>query len=304
MPNNPESGSSTPTGNPAEPSKAQLSWWQDREFLFKAIMVPLLTATVTFVYGAWQNQTASLESRNRIYAELITKREQADSDLRKDMFSKIIESFVDPKAATPSQQVLHLELLSHNFHESLDLGPLFKHTKRNLKQDSKLPAEDKKELSKRLARMANEVVLRQNRVLEEAGSSKEWDFDITKLADEDAKPVELTIGNFTRVFKVEMLSYDDAAEEFLVRLKVSKPNSKDEVEHDSWFRVGWFDFPMIDNIRLSKGQRVAVVLCEIQGGFAKAKLVFFPGSRASLKEKQYYDEIIQDLLAQPGSGKH
>ena len=48
------------------------------------------------------------------------------------------------------------------------------------------------------------------------------------------------------------------------------------VEHDSWFLVGWFNFPMIDNIRLSKGQRVAVVLGEIQGGFAKAKLVFSP----------------------------
>ena len=276
MLNNAESGSPTPTGNPAEPSKAQLSWWQDREFLFKAIMVPLLTATVTFVYGAWQNQTAAVESRNRIYAELITKREQADSDLRKDMFSKIIDSFVDPKAATPSQQVLHLELLSHNFHESLDLGPLFKHTKRNLKQDSKLPAEDKKELSKRLARMANEVVLRQNRVLEEAGSSKEWDFDITKLADEDAKPVELTIGNFTRVFKVEMLSYDDAAEEFLVRLKVSKPNSKDEVEHDSWFRVGWFDFPMIDNIRLSKGNGSLLSCARSKEGSLRRSSSFSP----------------------------
>jgi hypothetical protein len=59
-----------------------------------------------------------------------------------------------------------------------------------------------------------------------------------------------------------------------------------------------FDFPLIDNTRLSKGQRVAVVLTEwtpgAEGG-ADLALVHFSDSRASLKEKPYYDEIREML---------
>jgi hypothetical protein len=34
-------------------------------------------------------------------------------------------------------------------------------------------------------------------------------------------------------------------------------------------------------------------------GFVKATLTYFPGSRASLKDKPYYDEVIEQLLRRP-----
>src|SRR5512140_2745042 len=65
------------------------------------------------------------ETNVRIYTELMSKREEAESALRKDMFVSIIQSFLRPGSASLDERVLNLELLSYNFHESLNLKPLF-----------------------------------------------------------------------------------------------------------------------------------------------------------------------------------
>jgi hypothetical protein len=52
---------------------------------------------------------------------------------------------------------------------------------------------------------------------------------------------------------------------------------------------------MIDNTRLSNDQRVAVVLTDMNPAGASLSLVYFPGSRASLREKPYYEEILKKL---------
>ena len=96
-----------------------------------------------------------------------------------------------------------------------------------------------------------------------------------------------------RLFIVEVLDYDQDKKELRVRLEIWM---EDQVEADFTFRVGFFDFPMIDNTRLSKGQRVAIVLRRWESGSAELALVYFPGSRASLKEKPYYDEVVHELV--------
>jgi hypothetical protein len=65
------------------------------------------------------------------------------------------------------------------------------------------------------------------------------------------------------------------------------------------FWVGYFDFPMIDNTRLSRDQRCAIVLNNFDGRASTADLtlVFFPGKYAGLREKPYYDEVVARLLA-------
>ncbi len=57
----------------------------------------------------------------------MSRREESESALRKDMFQTIIASFVNANArgATSTPSVLNLELLAYNFHESLNLKPLF-----------------------------------------------------------------------------------------------------------------------------------------------------------------------------------
>ena len=62
-----------------------------------------------------------------------------------------------------------------------------------------------------------------------------------------------------------------------------------------------FDFPMIDNTRLPNDQFCALVLKVVepddnpQHATYELDAVCFPGSRAALQEKPYYDEILEHL---------
>ena len=67
-------------------------------------------------------------------------------------------------------------------------------------------------------------------------------------------------------------------------------------EVDTNFLVGLFDFPMIDNTRLSGGERTVVSLTALNPSVLSVALAYFPASRASLKDKPYYDEVIRDLV--------
>jgi hypothetical protein len=117
-----------------------------------------------------------------------------------------------------------------------------------------------------------------------------------------------------RQFKVELINYDQAAHEVQVRLYVSQVLNQEECQQagldleakreiDTNFLVGLFDFPMIDNTRLSGGERCAVSLTALNPNVLSVALVYFPASRASLKDKPYYDEVIRDLVRnrQPSS---
>ena len=73
------------------------------------------------------------DTNARLYSELTSRREESESALRKDMFTSIINSFLREGPATPEQKMLNLELLVYNFHESLDLKPLFQHIQRNIR---------------------------------------------------------------------------------------------------------------------------------------------------------------------------
>ena len=110
------------------------------------------------------------DTNARLYSELISKREESESALRKDMFKSIIDSFLRTGQATPEQEVLNLELLVYNFHESLNLKPLFRHIQRTVADNPR-----RKEYLDRLNRVAGEVTKKQMLVISEGGTS----FDAT-----------------------------------------------------------------------------------------------------------------------------
>ena len=53
---------------------------------------------------------------------------------------------------------------------------------------------------------------------------------------------------------------------------------------------------MIDNTHLTHGERCAVSLPEVTAQAVKVALAYFPGSRASLKDKPYDDDLVHDLV--------
>ena len=275
----------------------------------KVILEPvggLLTAIAVAGLGYYGSrileQRQTLDSNSRLYSELESKREESESALRKDMFNSIIGSFLTAgtDAGSLESKVLNLELLAENFHESLNLKPLFMHLQRAIGK-IKEPAA-KKEYLERLEAVAREVTLKQMWVLEEAGKKFERRIDLDSLRatpggielDDDS----LVVDEIKRDFRVVVLEADSVEKGIKVRLEVRTlgDTTQEGAENAGVeFWVGFFDFPMIDNVRLSHDQRCAVVLTEFDDQSADISVLEFPGSHASLKEKPYFEEILHNL---------
>jgi hypothetical protein len=114
-----------------------------------------------------------------------------------------------------------------------------------------------------------------------------------------------------RQFRLELIGHNDMTREVQARLYVSQLLTQEECQRpdldleakrevDTNFLVGLFDFPMIDNTRLSGSERSAVSLTALNSNVVSLTLAYFPASRASLKDKPYYDEVIRDLVRDRG----
>jgi hypothetical protein len=262
-------------------------------------LLTAITVAVIGIIGSTYLKDRELQDTNtRIYTELISKREESESALRKDMFVSIIQSFLRPASASLDERVLNLELLAYNFHESLNLKPLFVYLERQI-NSSKDPHQ--KEYLDRLFKVATEISRKQMLVLESAGQKTDRIIDLDNFKKNPGgfalDSATLTLDGITRQFSIFVLAADTVTKQINVRLEIKTPKDSagnvDTSNADFW--VGYFDFPMIDNTRLPHDQRAAVVLNAFEDGFADITLTYFPGTYASLKEKPYYQEVLQNL---------
>ena len=280
----------------------------------------LLTATAVAYVGLIGSRALearqSRDSNSRLYSELMSRREEAESTLRKDVLGAILQEYLQAGPADLDAKVLQLELLSNNFHESLDLRPLFHDLQRKL---LKLPASpDRNELLARIESLAREVTSKQLFTLQGRGArfSGLVDLEAVDAAGAGsvpltAEPQKLQIGKDACTLAVLVRSVDRATKTLRVRLEtnecVGAPATETETETETatatatatnlntTFDVGYFDFPIIDNTRLPNNWRCAVVLTNWVEGFAELTTICFPGEYASLKDRPYYEEVIQSL---------
>jgi hypothetical protein len=111
-------------------------------------------------------------------------------------------------------------------------------------------------------------------------------------------PARLALAGITRDFAIVLETFDAPNTEVQVRLQVRTPrggSSRVETD-DAGFWIDAFDFPMIDHTRLSRDQRCAVVFKNPRKTSARIAVAYVPRSSASLKEKPYIQEMIQELL--------
>jgi hypothetical protein len=197
-----------------------------------------------------------------------------------------------------------MELLAQNFHEALNLVPLFEHMQREIDK-SGTSREDKRFYAARLGDLAREVTRKQMIVLEASGRRHDWTVIISDSlasgsASEQLEDVELNLDGVKRRFRVTLSGADTVRRELRVGLEIETPAQPGVPQnavgrYTVEFDVGFFSTPMIDNTRLSNDQRVALVLSDMNQYGASLSLVYFPGSRASLREKPYYEEILRKL---------
>jgi len=299
------------------PDEKKKDKWDLADIILKPVG-GLLTAFAVGLVGYFGtqslNRTQAQDTDVRLYAQLMSQREDAETSLRKDMFKSIIDTFLKPRTVGPKEKVLNLELLAYNFHEALDLAPLFQDVYREIDESPQSPANDS--LKKRLERAADEVKSKQIAALEDAGGKQDITINLREL-EQRPQGIKVIDGPLSSrpmdpdgvtslpnsYFKVEALLVDQKKRQIRVKLEVNTPRKgsrvQSENETDTTYSVFWispFDFPMIDNTRLPYGQRCAIVLRRFGDPMAELTLVTFPGSRASLKEKTFFDEAERDLL--------
>lgn len=277
------------------------------------LLTAIAVAVLGFMTSSWLRQREAREAElrermqtsetnARLYSELTSRREESESALRKDMFTSIINSFLGGGAGSLDQKVLNLELLVYNFHESLNLKPLFLDLARQAHESPR-----RAEYLARINRVAEEVSKKQMLIIEEGGATFDFSVDGRALAFIGADGVsrvpyvarDLVADGVARNFRVEVLDFDKASEQVDLRVTVrtGEPTGTETISTEFW--LGHFDFPMIDNTRLPHDQRMAVVLNALDPGSGRADLTlaYFPGKYAGLREKPYYDEVLAKLLA-------
>src|SRR5687768_18470798 len=79
-----------PPEPPAADSKHQWPWIE----LAKVLALPLVTLVLGYWFNASLNERQQIDNNIRLYAEMMGRREEADSNLRKDMFNSILTTFM------------------------------------------------------------------------------------------------------------------------------------------------------------------------------------------------------------------
>jgi hypothetical protein len=286
--------------------------WDKADVILKPVgglLTALAVAVLGFLGSRALDAQQRLDAKVRLYAQLMSQREGADSSLRTDIFKTVLEKFMEPKAGGVKDKILALEILTYNFHDALDLAPLFRDAYGRIIEESESPEKPDEVLTARLFKLAREVSTKQIAVLREAGDERRAFISFDELEKSPTGIItviedELTMGTTgtqrgasmgtKRIFRVDVFHQDPNRKEILVRMNVFTPQGELILDRDFW--VGFFDFPMIDNTRLSGDERCSVVLLNFDETSAEIALVYFPGSRASLKEKPFYDEVLDKLL--------
>ena len=310
------------TEEPLVPKKEKRDFWDKMQIVMQPIgglITALTIALVSYFGSSYLNNKQNNEAKISLYTQLMSSREQSESALRKDMFNSILGTILKDSHSL-DENILQLELLAYNFHESLNLMPLFVYMDRQIaaEKNSQLKAEYRK----RLYKMAGDVISKQISSLEGAAASESmfitFPGDSVKYKPglsqdfamdwKDSKVFYDTVkvGGSNNVYKrvvfLKASGFNIDEKTVNVRLDIETSiNEKFINMVTQEFTIDYFQFPMIDNTRLSNDMRCAVVMRDFDfPNFVEVDILYFPGSHSSLKEKPYYDDVVKKLLMNKG----
>ncbi len=272
------------------------------------LMTAITIATVSYIASDYLNRNQENEAKTRLYTELMSRREESESALRKDMFTSIINSLLG-SSSTIDEKILQLELLAYNFHESLNLTPLFTYLDRRNKTDTKDPVL-RKSFKERIYKMSREVTNKQIASLEGVSTTEKFNYcydtvncqgmsSTFSCTFQDSVRNGSGYDSIQHIARLTILSMDTINHSVEVRLNICTrmPGRQDKCLNPA-FTIDFFEFPMIDNTRLINDKRCSVVMRDFDtvNKFIEIDIIFFPGSHSSLKERPYYDDIVAKLL--------
>lgn len=296
---------------PRSPSRSAI--WEHLKWIVGVLAIPLALAIIAHTFQSASAQKQAIDARLRLYTELLSRREEADTSVRKDMFTKVLDKFLNEKekANDLEERIVAIELLALNFHDSLNLSPLFRQSEEMIKRKTQ---PERSRLLNKLDRVATLVKDRQIEVLDIVGSKRDFTVHYEDLAKEpqtiiDAEDEALTIADPSQVetsgrqkrvaiprkFIVEVLERDAELRRLHVRVRIL--GTGEEMTRLHW--VLWvdpYDFPLVDFIRISPTERFTIVQNRSSDESAGLVFIYFPSSRSGIKDKPFIDEVVNNLL--------
>jgi len=257
-----------------------------------------------------------------------SQREQAESQLRANMFTSLIGPITGPQKdgqrISPDREELLAELLALNFNENFELKPLLEDASKMLTSNAgstgSSPTANGPDPRESLWSLARRIAQRQK-----ASIAREWSASkthhegcefFTLTVDSrvgvpsEGPPCQLAIA-FGQV--VPLKSPDD---NFTLQIALVRPDWKNQtvevsavpfltkqvnpLESDTAYRfpLSWFDFPLTDNTLLPDGNRFAVYLRLISSDPQKLTVVvvWFPKGYFTPRERPLNYGEVQQLL--------
>ena len=310
--------------------------WDYLEVLGKP-MCALVGALAVALIG-WFGQKALEHQQNaRVFAELMSQREQAEAGIRKDMFATVLRQFFDNPEANGgeiSKRLLQLEILALNFGETMSLSPLFLELDRDLEEavgaqgpalggwvPDTMPGRVAQEYRQRLRSLAHRVSQWQLSRLSVGGEVWSIEVPISSVlhggrfswpdnaVDQDYGELPDSLrraeidsmgwkgfGSVRRNYWIEFSEADTIRWSIHATVTIySEDLNLTETVRE--FDLTFFDFPMIDNVRLSHDQRFALVLEDFDDEYVKLAAVWFPGAYSSQRDQPFLDDVVSRLAS-------
>ena len=98
----------------------------------QVVAMPIVTLVVGYLLNSSISTSQTRDSNLRLYADMMGRREEADSALRKDMFKSILDTFVSSSPGAKGEPPTHSQLLDHLAVELRQGGWSMKHTLRQI----------------------------------------------------------------------------------------------------------------------------------------------------------------------------
>lgn len=304
------------------------------EILNKFVPV-IITAIITWYANSFESKLA--------ITNLISQREQAESQLRANMFNTLIGPLFgtekdrgrDPNM--PEHELILVELLALNFGEHFEIKPLLKHVENTLENSKRNPDEKNKSL-KDLWSISKRVADRQLASLQQQGNKKDFtrveevtfietlksDGELADYSSLKSQNHKVIVKNYSsnRNIEVDYDYYTESADQKSnARISLNKANwdnnsfifdvnvqtevlSKRAKIQDFKFEVSWFDLPLVDNILLSDGNRISLLLEKVDLDsrqekklkYATVKVVWFPKAFFTPRERPIDFGIVREKL--------
>lgn len=238
---------------------------------------------------------AEKNSNNQLYAQIVSERERADADLRARMFENLLKSFFGDTSNDTSgkKRITMLRLLALNFHESFNLKPLFEELDYELKDNNR----------EELRRVAKEVIEKQEAVLSQVKEGVVFNITFEGEGEENGKMIPQSGKEAYEGHRLGIVVTEIAKNEDYVTLHITDmPEGNVTIASiaDLSFKLSYYDMPFIDNTKLFNSTRFAVTLKGIGKDdkgkrFVSVKLVFFPETYMSGRDRPYLDEMLAQL---------